>query len=57
MKRETFRVIGAISGLLIGLMVMYLLGMGGLVPAAVFGAGGCVLGGISGEQIHDRSRS
>ena len=49
--------IGAISGLLIGLTVMYLLGMGGLVPAAVFGAGGCVLGGISGEQIHDRSRS
>ncbi|TWT95537.1 hypothetical protein [Neorhodopirellula pilleata] len=57
MKRETFRTIGAITGLVAGLVVMYLLGMGGLVPAAVFGAGGCVLGGISGEQIHDRSGS
>lgn len=57
MKRETFRMIGAITGLLTGFAMMYLLGMDGLVPAAVFGAGGCVLGGIGGEQVYDRSGS
>jgi len=49
--------IGAITGLLTGFAMMYLLGMDGLVPAAVFGAGGCVLGGIGGEQVYDRSGS
>ena len=53
MKRETFRKIGALIGLVAGFGVMYLLGLQGIALSAVFGAVGCVLGGFSGERIHD----
>ena len=56
MNRETFRTVGAITGLVVGLLIMNLAGLGGLVYAAIFGAGGCVMGGISGERIHDRGQ-
>ncbi|MDA8746162.1 hypothetical protein N9N28_16170 [Rubripirellula amarantea] len=57
MTRERYRQIGAISGLLSGWAAMYLLGYAGLVPAAVFGITGCVLGGITAEKVHDRKTS
>ena len=53
MNRDNFRTIGAITGLVIGIGLMLLIGMAGLVPAALFGAGGAVLGGIIGERVHD----
>lgn len=56
MNRETFRMVGALLGLAVGLITMTLLGMGGIVPAAIFGAGGCVVGGIGGERMHDWSQ-
>ncbi len=52
--RDTFRSLGALSGLACGLGLMWLLGLGGTVPAAIFGAGGAVMGGMSGERIADR---
>ncbi len=52
--RNTFRSLGAIVGLALGLALMWLLGLGGMVPAAIFGAGGAVIGGMSGERIADR---
>ncbi|SMP61677.1 hypothetical protein SAMN06265222_107149 [Neorhodopirellula lusitana] len=56
MTRDTFRTVGAITGLVVGLSLMSLFGLGGIVYAAIFGAGGTVIGGISGERIHDRSQ-
>lgn len=52
--RHSFRSFGAIAGLALGLGMMWLLGLGGMVPAAIFGAGGAVIGGMSGERIADR---
>jgi len=57
MSRESHRSIGAILGLLIGLGLMVTLNYGGLVPGFLFGAIGAVVGGITGEQIHDRRGS
>ena len=54
MTRENYRRIGAISGLAAGWAAMFGLGYMGLVPAAIFGMVGCVLGAITGEKIHDR---
>ncbi|WDQ16905.1 hypothetical protein [Rhodopirellula sp. P2] len=54
MSRDNYRTIGAIVGLALGIGAMFLLGMSGIVPGALFGAGGCVIGGIAGEQIFDR---
>lgn len=56
MRRETYRTIGAITGLAFGLGVMWMVGLSGIVPAAFFGAGGTVIGGVTGERIHDRRR-
>lgn len=54
MSRDNFRTIGAITGLAIGIGLMMTLGLRGLVPAAIFGASGSVLGGVLGERIHDK---
>ncbi|EMB16789.1 MULTISPECIES: hypothetical protein [Rhodopirellula] len=54
MSRDNYRTIGAIVGLALGIGVMFLFGMSGIVAGAAFGAGGCVIGGIAGEQIFDR---
>ncbi|MEM9586187.1 MAG: hypothetical protein AAGA03_02805 [Planctomycetota bacterium] len=54
MSRENYRTVGAIAGLLIGLGLMWITGVSGMIPGAIFGASGAVLGGISGEQMHAR---
>ena len=51
MTKETRRSIGAITGLTAGLTAMWLLGMEGLIPAFIFGAGGAVAGGMTGEKF------
>ena len=51
MSKDNYRSIGAIVGLGIGLVLMFALELGGMIPGAVFGAGGAVLGGISGEKV------
>lgn len=52
MSEQNYRTIGALTGLGIGIGFMYAMGMSGIVPGAVFGAGGCVCGGIIGENVH-----
>ncbi len=51
MSKDTYRSIGAILGLCLGLGLMIAIGWGGMIPGAVFGAGGAVAGGISGEKV------
>ena len=56
MSRDTFRKIGAISGLVLGMVLMRLAGQGGILLGAIWGAGGAVFGGVLGEQIHGALR-
>ena len=57
MNEDTYRSIGAIIGLTLGLILMFALGIGGMIPGALFGAGGAVTGGICGEKLFaSRSR-
>ena len=58
MKQETYRSIGAILGLLVGVAAIMVLsssvtltGSGALIAGFCFGAGGCVAGGIIGERV------
>ena len=53
-SEQAYRSVFAILGLVVGLGVMVLLGMGCMIPGAVFGAGGAVLGGMLGERIARR---
>jgi len=55
MTRDSFRTIGALLGLALGVGLMILLGQSGMLAGALFGAGGCVLGGISGEKLYDKA--
>jgi len=52
MTQETYRSIGAIVGVIIGVVSMALLGFSGLIAGFCFGAGGAVLGGILGERVY-----
>ena len=53
MTRETYRTIGALMGLTAGLVGCVAIGYGGqLVPGAILGAGGCVLGAMIAERLH-----
>ena len=54
MSEEIYRSVFALIGLALGLGLMFALGFGGMVPGALFGAGGAVLGGITGERIARR---
>lgn len=54
MTQDAYRSIGAIAGLAIGLGLMFAFGFGGMIPGFLFGAGGAVVGGISGEKVHGR---
>lgn len=51
MNEDTYRTIGAIIGLAFGLVLMVGIGLGGMIPGALFGAGGAVVGGICGEKF------
>lgn len=58
MRRDPYRSVGALVGLGLGIWLMFLLTDGGMIAGAVFGAGGAVLGGMSGERLHAwRNRS
>ena len=52
MKTETSRSIGAIIGLTLGITIMWSLGLEGLIPGFIFGAGGAVAGGMTGERFN-----
>ena len=52
MRRESYRSIGAIIGLAVGFALMKLVGQSGVMPGAIFGAGGALAGGIAGERVH-----
>ncbi|TWU26469.1 hypothetical protein Pla52o_03220 [Novipirellula galeiformis] len=52
MSQETYRSLGAIAGVITGVVSMALLGFSGLIAGFCFGAGGAVLGGILGERFH-----
>ncbi|MDG2220799.1 MAG: hypothetical protein P8L85_05430 [Rubripirellula sp.] len=55
-SRDTYRSIGAILGLGTGIVIMSGLGFSGLVAVSIFGASGCVAGGVAGEQLHAKRR-
>jgi hypothetical protein len=55
-SREAGRSLGALTGLAIGFLIMWLAGFQGLWPAFWFGTGGAVMGGMSGERLVDRRR-
>ena len=57
MAKDTARRIGAISGLVIGIVLMRALDYSGIVAGAAFGAGFCVLGSIIAEQLHQWNQS
>jgi outer membrane lipoprotein SlyB len=53
MTRDTYRTIGALGGLAVGVMLTITLSYGGqLVPSALLGAGGCVAGAMIAERLH-----
>lgn len=54
MSEQVYRSLFAILGLVLGMLLMVGLGFGGMIPGAIFGAGGAVLGGITGERIARR---
>jgi hypothetical protein len=56
MSEQTYRTIGSLLGLAIGIALMYLLGLRGIVPSALFGAGGCVAGAIIAEKLYASSK-
>jgi outer membrane lipoprotein SlyB len=56
MTKDNFRTIGAVIGLVLGLAMMIGLGFSSMVAGFLFGAGGAVAGGISGEKLHARRR-
>ena len=54
MTEDAYRSTCAILGLILGIGLMMLGGYGGMIPGAIFGAGGAVVGGIIGERIYRR---
>ncbi len=56
LSRDAGRSAGAIAGLAVGVVAMWSLGYGGLIPLFCFGAGGAVAGGMTGEWIFRGSR-
>lgn len=54
MSEDVYRSMFAIIGLVLGMVLMVTLGFGGMIPGALFGAGGAVLGGMAGEWIARR---
>ncbi len=57
MGRETSRKLGALVGLAIAVAVMNGLGFAGVIPLFLFGVGGAVGGGMTGERLSDWRRT
>ena len=57
MTEQTFRTIGSLLGLAIGIALMLLVGVRGSVPSALFGAAGCVTGAGAAEKIYASSKN
>jgi outer membrane lipoprotein SlyB len=56
MTQDTYRTIGALTGLAAGVLLTVAVGYSGqIIPSALLGAGGCVAGAIIAERIHTRS--
>lgn len=56
MTEQTYRTIGSLLGLAMGITLMMLLGLRGIAYSALFGAGGCVAGAITAERIYASGR-
>ncbi|NND97785.1 MAG: hypothetical protein HKN47_10705 [Pirellulaceae bacterium] len=56
MSEDNYRTICSIIGLVVGLAIMFAAGWGGMIPGAIFGAGGAVTGGIIGEKLYRRKQ-
>ncbi len=56
MSEQTYRTIGALLGLALGIALMLVLGLRGIAFSALFGAGGCVAGAITAERIYASNR-
>ena len=56
MSEDTYRMICSLCGIVLGLGIMFAAGFAGMIPGAIFGAGGAVAGGIVGEKLHARSK-
>lgn len=54
MNEQNYRTIGSLCGLALGLGMMWALNFGGMIPGAIFGAVGAVLGGMTGERLATR---
>ncbi len=52
MNKDHYRTIGALLGLVAGVGLMRGVGISGIIPAAVFWAGGCVVGAIAAEKFY-----
>jgi uncharacterized protein YcfJ len=50
-SKDKYRSAGAIIGLVIGFLLVYALGRPHIAIQAILGAGGAVLGGMSGESL------
>lgn len=56
MTRDTYRTIGALTGLAIGVLLTVAFGYSGqIIPSALLGAGGCVAGAVIAERLHSGS--
>lgn len=54
MSEQAYRSLFAVLGIVFGMTLMFVLGLRGMIPGAVFGAGGAVIGGMLGEAIARR---
>lgn len=52
MTESAYRSIGSILGLTTGIVLMVAFGFSGIIPGALFGAGGCVAGAITAEKLY-----
>jgi hypothetical protein len=50
-RRDLGRSIGALTGLAIGVLLMWIFGYSGVLYGFLFGAGGAVAGGMTGERL------
>lgn len=54
MTEQGYRSVGAVTGMVVGLVLMRVVGHAGLVATFCYGAGGTVIGGMIGERLHEQ---